>query len=124
VLGVALALTACTPAASAPPSGDEAMAGLPLSSRGICAAMLALPDTQAAERAFTNLAHDRLHDLAADPRLSRAMSGRILETMGVVETDFGRSPAAATLADDLAELHAAAETALRAIGLTAPACVR
>jgi hypothetical protein len=84
--------------------------------------MIALPDASAAERAFTNLAHDQLHSLAADPRLSRAMSARILEAMGVVEVDFGRPPATATFADDLAELHAAADVALGALGLPAPAC--
>jgi hypothetical protein len=117
-----LALGACTPAASAPQAGGEGPVGLPLASWGVCAAMLAVPDTSAAERAFTNLAHDQLHSLAADGRLSRAMSARILETMGAVETDFGRRPATATLAGDLAELHAAADVALRALGLTAPAC--
>jgi hypothetical protein len=95
-----------------------------MSSWGVCAAMLAVPDAAAAQRAFTNLAHGPLHSLAADPRLSRAMSARILETMGVVEADFGRPPATATLADDLAELHAAADGALRALGLAAPDCAK
>lgn len=123
VICLALALTACAPAASAP-KGSEAPVGLPMASWGVCSAMLAVPDTAAAQRAFTNLAHGPLHSLAADPRLSRAMSARILETMGVVEADFGRPPATATLADDLAELHAAADNALRAIGLAAPECAK
>jgi hypothetical protein len=93
-----------------------------MSSWGVCAAMLAVPDTAAAQRAFTNLAHGQLHSLAADPRLSRPMAARILETMGVVEADFGRPPATATLRKDLAELHDAADGALRALGLAAPEC--
>jgi hypothetical protein len=123
VICVALALTACTPAASAP-QGSEAPVGLPMSSWGVCVAMLAVPDTAAAQRSFTNLAHGPLHSLAADPRLSRAMSARILETMGAVEADFGRPPAMATLADDLAKLHAAADGALLALGLAAPECAK
>jgi hypothetical protein len=120
VICVALALAACAPVGSAP-QASEAPIGLPLASWGVCAAMLAVPDTSAAERAFTNLAHDQLHSLAADARLSRAMSARVLETMGAVESDFGRPPRA-TLADDLAELHAAADGALRALGLAPPEC--
>jgi hypothetical protein len=121
VIGVALALTACTPVASVP-QGTDAPVGLPMSSWGVCAAMLAVPDTAAAQRAFTNLAHGPLHSLAADPRLSRGMSARILETMGVVEADFGSRAASATVAADLAELHGAADGALRALGLAAPEC--
>jgi predicted component of type VI protein secretion system len=121
---LALVLTACTPVASAPQTGSEAPAGLPMSSWGVCAAMLAVPDTAAAQRSFTNLAHSPLHSLAADPRLSRAMSARILETMGVVEADFGRPLATATLADDLATLHTAVDGALRALGLPVPKCAK
>jgi hypothetical protein len=95
-----------------------------MASWGVCAAMLAIPDTAAAQRAFTNLAHGPLHSLAADPRLSRAMSARILETMGVVEADFGRPPAIATLASHLADLHTAADGALVALGLAAPECAK
>jgi hypothetical protein len=86
--------------------------------------MLAVPDVASAQRAFTNLAHGPLHSLAADPRLSRAMSARILETMAVVEADFGKPPATAALADDLAKLHAAVDGALRALGLPVPECAK
>jgi hypothetical protein len=86
--------------------------------------MLAVPDVAAAQRAFTNLAHGPLHRLAADPRLSRAMSARILETMGAVEADFGTPAATANLTDDLAELHVAADGALRTLGLAAPECAK
>jgi hypothetical protein len=97
--------------------------GLPASSSGVCQAIAALPDVAAAERIFTNVAHAALHLLAADPRLDRSMSAGVLETMQKVEADFRHSPGVAVLTDDLANLHASANTALIAIGEEVPACV-
>ncbi|MDP9273054.1 MAG: hypothetical protein M3O93_05905 [Chloroflexota bacterium] len=89
----------------------------------MCQAIAALPDVPAAERIFTNVAHGALHLLAADPRLDRSMSAGVLETMQKVEADFRHSPGVAVLTDDLANLHALANTALHAIGEEVPACV-
>lgn len=83
-----------------------------------------LPDRSAAKRAFVNLAHQALHDLAADPRLDRSMSARVLEAMEKVEADFSRSPDVGALTDDLAKLLAAADSALRALGEEVPACAQ
>ncbi|MGZ8528584.1 MAG: hypothetical protein ACXWWR_07290 [Candidatus Limnocylindrales bacterium] len=96
--------------------------GLPASSSGVCEAIEALPDQSSARRAFTNLAHDALHDLAADPRLDRSMSARVLEAMTQVEVDFSRPADVAVLTDDLTELHASANAALQALGVDVPAC--
>lgn len=69
-----------------------------------------------------NVAHAALHLLAADPRLDRSMSAGVLETMQKVEADFRHPPGVAGLTDDLASLHASANTALNAIGEEVPAC--
>lgn len=96
--------------------------GLAASSVGVCQAIAALPDPAATERVFTNLAHDPLHGLAADPRLDRSMSARVLVAMENVEADFSQSTDVAELTDDLRTLHAAAEAALQVLGLEVPAC--
>jgi hypothetical protein len=81
-----------------------------------------LPDLSGAERAFRNVAHEALHRLAADPRLGRAMAGRVLEAMERVEADFRRPPDLAVVAADLGELQGAADAALKALGVEVPAC--
>ena len=68
------------------------------------------------------MAHDALHGLAGDPRLSRSLSARVLEAMQKVEADFSQTPDVAMLSGDLAELRASADTALRALGEDVPAC--
>jgi hypothetical protein len=105
---------------SGPPS--KSAVDLSASSAGVCEAIAALPDPAAAERAFTNVAHDALHGLAGDPRLSRSISARVLEAMQKVEVDFSRTPDVALLSADLAELHASADSALLALGEEVPAC--
>src|SRR6266508_2334219 len=105
---ITLVLSACSPVASASATPSQPALGLPASSSGVCQAIVALPDLSASERAFTNLAHEALHGLAADPRLDRAMSARVLEAMEKVETDFNQSTDVPELVDDLAELHASA----------------
>jgi hypothetical protein len=119
---ITLLLSACSrvPSASATPS--QPALGLSASSSGVCQAIAALPDPSAAERAFTNLAHDPLHGLAGDPRLDRSMSARVLEAMAKVHADFRHSLDAAALGDDLAKLHAAADAALQALGVEVPPC--
>jgi hypothetical protein len=119
---ITLVLSACSPTASVSATPSQPALGLPASSSGVCQAIAALPDRSAAERAFTNLAHEALHGLAADARLDRSMSARILEAMEKVEADFSRSPGLATLTDDLAELHASVDAALPALGVEVPAC--
>ena len=119
---IALVLTACSPGASASLTAGQPPAGLSASSSGVCQAIVILPDISAAERAFTNVAHDALHSLAADPRLDRSMSARVLETMQKVEADLEQSSDAAALGGDLAALRAASDAALRAIGEDVPAC--
>jgi hypothetical protein len=105
---------------SAPASGTAP--GLRAAVTGLCAALSALPDRSAAERAFTNLAHESLHGLAADPRLDRATSAGVLEAMQVVEQDFRRSADADALSRDLGVLRDSAAAALTAIGDDVRAC--
>ena len=125
VFGLVMVLAACdaatTPGAS---NGSPAAtaAGLSQSSAGVCAAIAALPDAAAAERAFDNSAHEALHGLAADPRLDRIASAAVLESMERVESDFAEPSGTQALAADLATLLEAANRALRAIGEAAPAC--
>jgi hypothetical protein len=121
---LALVLSACSPVGSASATPSQAEFGLPASSSGVCQAIAALPDLSAAERAITNVAHEALHGLAADPRLGRSMAARVLEAMERVEADFSRSADVALLTDDLAELHGSADAALRALGEAVPACER
>ncbi len=117
-----IVLGACSPVASASPTAVRAALGLAASSSGVCEAIAALPDVSAAQRAFTNVAHDALHGLAADPRLDRPMSARVLEAMQKVEADFERQPGEAVLTADLTELRVSADAALQAIGEVVPAC--
>ena len=118
----ALLLSACSPTGSGSGTPSQSAVGLSASSAGVCEAIAALPDPAAAERAFTNVAHDALHGLAGDPRLSRSMSARVLEAMQRVEADFSRPPDVAVLSGDLAELHASADSALQALVEEVPAC--
>lgn len=90
----------------------------------MCQAIVALPDVSAAQRAFTNVAHDALHGLAADSRLDRSMSAQVLQAMQRVEVDFTQSRDDAALGNDLANLLAVADAALRTIGEDVPACER
>jgi hypothetical protein len=121
---IALVLTACAPAAGASAVPAQPGSGLTASSSGVCQAIVALPDAAAAERAFINVAHQSLHGLAADNRLDRPMSARVLETMQRVEADFSGATDAPSLGRDLAALQAAADAALRAIGEEVPACAQ
>jgi hypothetical protein len=119
---ITLLLSACSPAVSASATPSQTVLGLSASSSGVCQAIVALPDLPAAEQAFTNVAHDALHRLAADPRLGRSLAARVLEAMQKVEGDFSRSSDVAALTGDLAELRTSADLALRAIGEEVPAC--
>ncbi len=121
---VTLILSACSsvPSVSATPS--QPTPGLAESASGVCQAIVALPDHSAAERAFTNLAHDPLHTLAADARLDRSMAARILEAMEKVEADFTQSPDVAVLTDALTALQAATDRALEALGMEVPPCAK
>jgi hypothetical protein len=119
---VALVLSACSPGANTSSTSSQAGIGLAASSAGVCQAIDALPDVTSAERAFTNVAHEALHGLAADPRLSRSVSARVLEAMQKVEADFSGSTGASALSDDLAELQVSTDAALGALGEEVPLC--
>ena len=119
---IALVLSACSPGANAPAVPSQAAIGLAASSAGVCQAIEALPDVTAAERAFTNVAHEALHGLAADPRLSRSVSAHVLEAMQKVEADISGSTGASVLSDDLAELQVSTDAALGALGEEVPVC--
>jgi hypothetical protein len=118
---ITLLLSACAPTAPASAMPSQPI-GLASASWGVCEAMAGLPDVGAARRAFVNLSHDALHSLAAQPVLERSLSARVLETMEKVESDFDRSADPTALSSDLAELHAAADAALEAVGVAAPVC--
>jgi hypothetical protein len=88
----------------------------------VCEAIAALPDVPAAQRAFTNVGHDALHGLAADPRLDRALSARVLEAMQSVEVDFTQPSHEAALGEDLENLLVVTDAALEALGEKVPEC--
>lgn len=115
-------LSACSVGSNATVTPRDVHSGLEQASIGMCKALAALPDPAAARRAFANEAHDALHALAADPRLDRSASARILEAMQKVESDFSASTDRSILGSDLATLSAAAEDALRTIGEDVPRC--
>jgi hypothetical protein len=119
---IALVLSACSPGANTSSASSQAARGLAASSAGVCQAIEALPDVTAAERAFTNVAHEALHGLAADPRLTRSVSAPVLEAMQKVEADFSSSTGASALGDDLAELRVSTDAALGALGEEVPLC--
>lgn len=119
---IALTVSACSPLAGASATLGQSALGLPASSSGVCQAIAALPDPSAAQRAFTNVAHDALHSLAADPRLDRSRSAQVLEAMQAVEVDFTEARDGAVLSEDLAHLLAVANAALQALGEQVPAC--
>jgi hypothetical protein len=119
-----LLLAACTPVTSASGGSSQPAPGAAAASAGLCQSIAALPDVSAAERAFTNGAHDALHALASEPRLDRSIAARVLEAMERVHTDFSESPALSVLTDDLVELHASADAALDALGVEVPQCAQ
>ncbi|MEA2538009.1 MAG: hypothetical protein QOF11_2243 [Chloroflexota bacterium] len=124
LVGFSLMLAACSPAGDATATPSQPQLGLSASASGVCAAILALPDRVAAERAFVNVAHQALHGLAADPRLDRTRSARVLEAMQKVEADFSRPADATELTADLTELRSSTDAALQAIGVEVPACAQ
>lgn len=119
---IALAVSACAPLPGASATLSQPALGLPASSSGVCQAIAALPDLSAAQRVFTNVAHDALHGLAADPRLDRSMSAQVLEAMQIVEVDFTQTSDDAVVSEDLGNLLAAADAALGELGEEVPAC--
>jgi len=122
-------VVACSPGGakqasrSPSPSPTDSMTAEPnlqAAAVGVCSAIAALPDVAAAERTFTNDAHEALHALAAAPGLDRSVSARLLESMEQVEADFEGGPG--NLSDDLGALHAAVGAALAGIGQAVPTC--
>jgi hypothetical protein len=119
VLAAAL-LAACAPTPGG--SGAAAADGLASASAGLCSAMVALPDTGEAARAFTNLAHDELHVLAADERLDRSLQAAVLQAMQQVESDLSAGSGAGVLLPDLDALKHWTDTSLEALGEEVPSC--
>ena len=99
-------------------------ASLATAAAGLCAASTALPDLAATKRAFVNEAHDALHALAADPRLTRSAVARVLAAMDRLERDFDVPAEAPVLAGDFADLSTAASAALVELGIDVPSCGR
>lgn len=122
MLMIALLLSACSPVTIGSVAPSQGPAGMAAASSGVCEAIRKLPDVTAAERVFTNVAHDALHGLAADVRLDRTSSARVLETMQTVEADFRRPPDIPTLTADLEALQASADAALGEIGQGVTEC--
>ena len=122
MLVIALLLSACSPVAIGSVAPSLGPAGMAAASWGVCKAIQALPDLNAAERMFTNVAHDAIHGLAADVRVDRTKAARILETMQKVEADFTRPPDVQTLTTDLEALRASADAALGEIGQGVTGC--
>jgi hypothetical protein len=120
--GVGLMLAACSPIAAPTTSVGSSASTIAASSLGVCQALAELPAIPAAKRAFVNVAHAALHQLAAAPRLDRARAARVLETMQAVEADFRQLPGESVLRADLERLRAAADAALEALGLEIPPC--
>lgn len=121
-LPLALLLVACSPAGGTSPTPRASQADLTAAASGVCEALAALPDAAAADRAFTNVAHDALHALAAAPGLDRTLAAPVLEAMERVETDFDAPSDVAALAADLGDLHDAAGNALEALGTDVAPC--
>jgi hypothetical protein len=119
---IALMFSACSSLAGVSATVSQPALGLPAASSGVCQAIAALPDVSAAQRAFTNVAHDALHGLAADPQLDRSMSAQVLQAMQRVEVDFTQTRDEAVLSGDLANLLAVADAALQALGEDVPKC--
>lgn len=118
-LPVAALLGAC---GTGPTPGATASHGLVQASAGLCQALGDLPDTQAASRTFTNLAHDQLHRLAADQRLDRSLQASVLQAMQDVEADFSQSVGAGVLYGHLGALKDRTDQALQALGEEVPSC--
>lgn len=123
---LAAVLVGCGAAPSgsgAPASGDAAgdPTGLGAAATGVCDTVAQLPDVAAAERTFTNEAHDALHALAAVEGLNSGIAAAVLVSMSRVHADFSGA-AEQSLADDLHDLHTAADNALLALGTEVPAC--
>lgn len=119
------ALLAALIAGCAPnPSGSGAAVadGLASASAGLCSAMVALPDTDKAARAFTNLAHDELHVLAADERLDRSLQAAVLQAMQQVESDISAGSGAGVPLPDMDALKHWTDTSLEALGEEVPPC--
>lgn len=126
LLALALVLASC----GARFGGASVVAGSPGSSSaplvaaaaGLCAATAALPDLMGTKRVFVNDAHDALHTLAADPRLTRPAAAHVLEAIDQLERDFEASADVPAVASDLANLSTAAAAALQELGIDAPSC--
>jgi hypothetical protein len=121
---VLIAMAPLTACAAQPSDSVQSIvpSGLSAASAGLCDALAALPDAQAAERSFTNGAHDALHALAADDRLDRSMAAGVLEAMQRLESDLDQAADTDRLSDDLHALKDSTDTALQSVGEEVAAC--
>jgi len=120
---LALPLAALVGGCGSPPTpGATVSHGVLQASAGLCQALGDLPDTRAASRTFTNVAHAQLHVLAADQRLDRSLQASVLQTMQQVEADFSQGVGAGVLYGDLDALKTRTDQALQALGEEVPAC--
>jgi hypothetical protein len=106
----------------AEPADSTGGTDLSAAASGLCLAIAALPDGQAAERAFDNSAHEALHALAAAPGLERDLAAHVLESMERVEADFAGPADEKGLAADLHDLATHTDEALTALGKSAAPC--
>ena len=122
LLAATLTISACGTDTRATTARTET--GLLAVSPGLCDVIAAAPDAAAVERAFIDEAHDPLHELAADPRLSRADGALVLQAMQRVEVDFQADAEVSVITADLIILARSADAALAALGLAVPPCER
>lgn len=110
------------PSGSTTRTPDSAAIGLGAAVVGLCSATATLPDIEGSRRAFVNQAHDPLHALAADPRLTRTAAASVLEAMNRVERDLDTAATAEVLAMDLGALAFAGRAALVELGIRVASC--
>jgi hypothetical protein len=122
MLGIGLLVGACGMGLDTATRPSPTPIGQDDVSAGLCHAIAGLPDPATVARTFTNEAHDGLHRLAADGRLSAPTAARVLESMQRVEADLGASPVPFAISGDLVDLKAAADAALQGLGVETSTC--
>jgi hypothetical protein len=122
IVGIGLLVGACGIGPEGATTGSPTLIAQDDVSVGLCHAIAGLPDPATVKRTFANEAHDGLHRLAADGRLTAPMTARVLEAMQRVEADLGASPPPPAISGDLVDLKAAADAALQALGVEMSTC--
>jgi hypothetical protein len=107
------------------PSGSLGVVTSEAAARTVTAlcALSSATDRNAANASFYDDAHQELHVIAAATTdVDRAAAGGLLVTMQRVEADLATSSLPSGFANDVEALRVATVRAIRAVGLTAPAC--